>query len=92
MAASEFSTVNLSSELAERLERRRVERHYDSVEEVIREGLEALELEPESFELWLREEIIPACEEYERDPMSSRTSEQLSAALIAEYHRALRSE
>jgi len=47
----------------------------------------AYSTQPLTFERWLEEEVVPACEEYDRDPSQSRTSEQIRESLAEEYAR-----
>lgn len=83
-------TVTLSAETSALVRAKMAEFGYSDPEQVIEEGLAALDPEEEVFERWLQEEVLPACEEYDRDPSQGRTSEQVRETLAAEYESSLR--
>ena len=83
-------TLTLSAETSALVRAKMAAFGYSDPERVIEEGLAALDPEEEVFERWLHEEVVPACEEYDRDPSQGRTSEQVRETLAGEYARAQR--
>jgi Arc/MetJ-type ribon-helix-helix transcriptional regulator len=90
MPTDEPLTITLSPEMSRRVRQVLVENGYASAEHFIVDALDALEPADPEFERWVAEEAIPAVEEYERDPSTGRTPDQIRATLEAEYHRALK--
>lgn len=82
--------LTLSPELSNRVRDKMHSFGYADPIDVIEQGIAALEAQNDDFEQWLRDEVIPACEEYDRDPSTARTPEQVRATLAAEYERALK--
>jgi hypothetical protein len=58
--------------------------------DVIKHGVEATDDFPPPLEPWQVEEVLAAIAEYDADPSSAFTSEELKARLEAEYERLLK--
>ena len=54
---------------------------YPNAEAMIQNALEGLEGEEESFDDWIKREVIPEIEAMEADPSSGFTLEQVRAAI-----------
>ncbi len=96
MPASEPITITLTAELSERVRAQIADHGYSSPLAVIAEGLDMLdlpegELRGDELPEWMANEIVEACEEYDRDPSQVRTMEQVKETLAAEYRRAMKS-
>lgn len=44
----------------------------------------------QALERWLREEVVPACDELQKDPSTGRTAEQARQTLANEYKKMLK--
>jgi Arc/MetJ-type ribon-helix-helix transcriptional regulator len=67
--------------MADRLRRKVASGEYASESEMIADGLALLEDDKETFERWLREDVIAACKEFEANPSSAISAEELLAKL-----------
>ena len=90
MAENELLTITLSAQTSARLREKMAARGYSDPEQVIEDALSALEPEDRELELWLRGEVVPVCEEVDRDPSQVLTFEESGRALEAEYARFLK--
>ena len=81
-------TFSLPAAQARYIDRKVKSGAYASASEVVRAGLRALQERDEAVERWLREEVVPVCEELDADPSQTVSADELTAALHA--HRARR--
>jgi len=81
MAADQQLTITLPAGMAELVRRKVTSGEYSNESEVIADSLALLEDDKETFERWLREDVIAACEEFEADPSSAISAEELLAKL-----------
>lgn len=81
MAVQRQMTVTLSAEAAEFVRRKVTSGAFPDESAVIRESLALLEDQDAGFERWLREEIVPACLEFEQDPSTALSSAEVLAEL-----------
>jgi Arc/MetJ-type ribon-helix-helix transcriptional regulator len=88
--SNEPITITLSPEISRRVRAKIAENGYVDVEDVIQDGLDALEPNAPELERWLREDVVPVCEELDRDPTQVLTLEESGEALKAEYARFLK--
>ncbi|MHB1102905.1 MAG: type II toxin-antitoxin system ParD family antitoxin [Devosia sp.] len=84
MAKVQKRTFSLSEEQAGFIDRKVASGDYVSGSEVIREGLRAMQERDAAIEKWLREEVVPAIQQYEADPSSARPAEVFFEELLAE--------
>jgi len=87
---NEPMTITLSPEISRRVRRKIDENGYVDAEDVIQDALDALEPNDPELERWLREEVVPVCEELDRDPGQVLTLDESGEALKAEYARFLK--
>jgi antitoxin ParD1/3/4 len=86
MSATEQMKITLRTEMAEMVRAKVASGEYASVSDVIADGLEALrQTQSDELESWLRNEVVPACEEYKADPSAALSPEQVRATLAQEY-------
>jgi len=78
-------TITLSLEDSRLVRERIAENGYRDAEDVIHDALSAFEPDESEIEQWLRKEVIPTCEELDRDPTQVVTLEELDRH-IAELH------
>lgn len=77
MAKVTKRTFSLTEEQAAFIERKVASGGYASGSEVVREGLREMQQRDEALEIWLRNEVLPAIEEYDADPSKGVTSSEL---------------
>lgn len=70
-------TFSLTEEQAAFIDRKVESGGYASGSEVVRQSLRGFQEEDAAMEKWLREEVVPAIEEYDADPSSGITPTQL---------------
>ncbi len=88
MPSSSKRTFSLPSVQARYIDAKVKSGAYASASEVVRAGLRALQERDEAMERWLREEVVPVCEEIDADPSQTVSAEELTAAIHT--HRARR--
>jgi putative addiction module CopG family antidote len=81
MAVDRQITVTLSPEAAEFVRRKVATGDFPDESAVIREGLDLLEDRDRNMEQWLREEVVPACLEFEADSSTAISSSEVLAEL-----------
>jgi antitoxin ParD1/3/4 len=81
MAATQQILVTLPTDVADLLHRKVASGEYASESEVIADSLTLLEEQSRDIEQWLREEVVPACLEFEADPSSGISPAELRVAL-----------
>lgn len=69
--------ITLPPHMADLVHRKVSSGEYADESAVIAVGLSFLEDDAEHFERWLREDVVAACREYEEDPSSAISSEEL---------------
>lgn len=88
MGAIEHLTFAVPADLADSIRSHVMSGEYASENDIVVEALrlwsydEGLEDDPD-VEAWLRREVLPALEEYDRDPSRALTGEQVLANLAA---------
>jgi Arc/MetJ-type ribon-helix-helix transcriptional regulator len=87
MPTNELITVTLTPELSDRVRSEIANHGYSNPLDVIEHGLDALGHKGEWFEPWIRQEIMDACDELDRNPSSVLTLDELGQELKAEYAR-----
>ena len=84
MATQEF-IITLPDALAEKVRIKVATGEYDSADELIEDGLEALFEDQAAlasgpaFDAWVREELLPSIAQYRADPASVISSEDVAA-------------
>lgn len=77
MRSTQPLSVTLPNEMAEAVKAKVARGEYASESEVVREGLRALMERDRAIEAWLREQVVPAARELERDPTRGLTPAQV---------------
>ena len=90
MPSSSKRTFSLPAAQARYIDRKVKSGAYASASEVVRAGLRALQERDEAMERWLREEVVPVCEEIDADPSQTILAEELTAAVYAHHSRRAR--
>ena len=85
MAANQQLLITLPSEMADLLHRKVASGKYANESEVISDSLTLLEDHEEALEQWLREDVVPACIEFEANRSSGILAADLHSEL--ENHR-----
>lgn len=88
MASTQKRTFSLPLSQAKYIDKLVKKGGYASGSEVVRAGLRALKERDEAMERWLREEVLPVCEDIEAGREELLTPEQVHDALLA--HHAMR--
>lgn len=70
-------TFSLTEEQAAFVDQKVASGGYASGSEVVREGLRTIQRSDEAMEAWLRQEVLPAIEEYDADPSQGTSSAEL---------------
>lgn len=70
-------TISLSDEDASYLNKKLAAEEFASADDIVHEALELLRGVDSERNLWEREELIPAIEQYEEDPSSGLNYEQV---------------
>jgi antitoxin ParD1/3/4 len=83
-------TFSLPAAQASYIDRKVKSGAYASASEVVRAGLRALQERDEAIERWLREEVVPVCEEIDADPSQTISADELTAAVYARHPRRTR--
>lgn len=81
MAVQRQMTVTLSDKAVEFVQRKVASGAFPDESAVIGESLDLLEDRDRDVEQWLREEIVPACLEFEADASIAMSSSELLAEL-----------
>lgn len=87
MPSNEPITVTLTPAMSDRIRSEIANHGYSNPLDVIEDGLDALENHGEWFEPWMRQEIMDACDELDRDPAAVVTLDELGQELKTEYAR-----
>lgn len=77
MRSTQPFSITLPNEMAEEVKAKVARGEYATESEVIREGLRALMERDRAVETWLREQVVPAAIELERDPSRGLTPAQV---------------
>ena len=85
MASTQKRTFSLPASQAKYIDKLVKSGGYASGSEVVRAGLRALRERDEAMERWLREEVLPVCEDIDAGREELRTPEQVQAALLAHH-------
>ncbi len=83
-------TITLSPELSERIRVDIALHGFPSPLAVVKDAFRIVDERDEELEPWMVQEIVEACEEYDRDPYQGRTSEQIRLMLEEEYRLSLK--
>lgn len=81
MAGQRQMTVTLSDQAAEFVRRKVSSGAFPDESAVICEGLDLLEDKDRDLEQWLRDEVVPACLEFDADPSTALSSSEVLAEL-----------
>lgn len=81
MRSTQQFSITLPNEMAAAVRAKVADGEYATESEVIREGLRALIERDRAIETWLREQVVPAALELERDPSRGLTPDQVRASL-----------
>jgi antitoxin ParD1/3/4 len=90
VASSQKRTFSLPSTQSKYIDKLVKSGGYASGSEVVRAGLRALQERDAAMEQWLREEVVPVCEELDADPSQVVSDEQVAATLLAEHKKHMR--
>ncbi len=88
MATTQKRTFSLPAAQAKYIDKLVKSGGYASGSEVVRAGLRALKERDEAMERWLREEVLPVCEDIDAGREELLTPEQVQDALLK--HHAMR--
>ena len=84
MAKVTKRTFSLTEEQAAFIDQKVASGGYASGSEVVREGLREMQVRDEAIEAWLRQEVLPAIEEYDADPSTGIPAEEFFEKLLDE--------
>lgn len=73
--------ITLPDHMVELVKRKVSSGEFASESDVICEGLDLLEDRDEGVERWLREDVVPACLEFQADPSTAPSSSEVLAEL-----------
>lgn len=90
MRTTRQMSVTLPNEMAQLVKDKVASGEYASESEVIRDGLRTLAARDKAVEAWLRNEVVPAYEEYKANPGSVLTIDQIRAMIAEEYENAVK--
>lgn len=90
MRTTQQLSITLTKEQAQMVKAKVESGEYASESEVIREGLRYLQERDRAFEKWLREEVVPAYEEWKADPSTAIPLDQVVAELRAHHGRRMK--
>ena len=90
MSSPSKRTFSLPAAQARYIDRKVKSGAYASASEVVRAGLRALKERDEAVERWLREEVVPVCEEIDADPSQAISAEELTASIHAHHDKSTR--
>ena len=85
MSGTKRFNVDLPVELADLVEAKVASGEYDSVSDVLAEGLRALQEDDPAVERWLYEEVAPTYDAWKRDPSRGVPLEEAFDGLEARY-------
>jgi antitoxin ParD1/3/4 len=83
-------TFSLPTAQARYIDRKVKSGAYASASEVVRAGLRALQERDEAMERWLREEVVPVCDEIDAGLAQTISADELTAAVYAHHARRTR--
>jgi len=81
MCSTRVLNITLPTEMAEAVRAKVASGVYATASELIREGLLMLFDRDRAIELWLRNEVVSACDELRSDPLSTLTPTQVQEHL-----------
>lgn len=84
MSALKETNIRLPEELVDRVRDKVRSGRYESESDVIAESLAALDDRDAELDDWLREQVLPAIEEWEKDPSLAIPMEEAFAWLDAQ--------
>ncbi len=90
MRTTRQMSVTLPNEMADLVKAKVASGEYASESEVVRDGLRALAAREKAVEAWLRNEVVPAYEEYKANPGSGLSVDQVRAMIAEEYRNAVK--
>lgn len=90
MRTTRQMSVTLPNEMAKLVKDKVASGEYASESEVIRDGLRSLAERDRAVEAWLRNEVVPAYDEYKANPASGLTVDQVRAMIAEEYKNAVK--
>jgi antitoxin ParD1/3/4 len=77
-------TFSLTREQAKFIDSKVADGSYASGSEVVREGIREMQEDQVIMERWLRDEVLPAVREHEKDPDSARPADEVFDEILAE--------
>jgi len=87
MRTTQQFSVTLTNEMAANVRAKVASGEYASESEVIRDGLRALQARDRAVENWLRDEMVPAYDDYKADPTQVMSLDEVRANLAALHER-----
>jgi antitoxin ParD1/3/4 len=81
MRSTQQFSITLPNQMADEVKAKVAAGEYATESEVIREGLRALLARDRAMEAWLREQVIPAAQALNADPLSALTPRQVRERL-----------
>ena len=87
MRSTRQFSITLPNDMADFVEAKVASGEYASASEVIRDGLRLLMERDQAIETWLREEVVPAAIELERDLSKALTVDQVRESLAEARRR-----
>jgi len=90
MRSTDSNSITLPPETIKLIRAKVASGAYESEADVINQALHALEPQEQALERWLREEVVPACDELQKDPSRGLTADQVRQTLANEYKKSLK--
>jgi putative addiction module CopG family antidote len=87
MRSTQQFSITLPHDMAKQVERKVKSGDYASVSEVVRDGIRTLLDRDAAIEKWLREEVVKSYDQYEADPSSASSGEEVMARIRSRYAR-----
>ena len=81
MSGTKRLSVDLPAELVELVEAKVATGEYDSESDVVADGLRALQADDPALERWLREEVAPTYDVWDKGEMQALSAEEVWANL-----------
>ena len=81
--------VNLGNQLEELVRAKVASGEYNSASEVVRDGLRALLARDRAVEQWLRTEVAASYDEYQANPESGISIDNVRSSLAARHQEAM---